>query len=580
MKKKLFLSLNIKILLVMLVVFAGISTLFLSTFMMSYTAQIDRESVINRKKAERIWEMFQENTQLRRILKAEHLKGFSSEIISEIGSFQDIEKLLEDDERFLSMRQELLQDIKGARERERQMEVLGYFIFLAFSLVFLSLIILWFVMRRWILSPVEDLLEATNEIAKGNLEARVPISVKRSKDDELDLLARDFNKMADSISEFVCQIEESRQFLQNLIDTIPDGVRVIDEDFNIVQTNRSYEKMYMKTAPACGRKCYMVSHGLMNPCTSEQNPCPMLLLKEHPEKPVKVIQRYLDADNRERYVEVTSAALPQQKNGHSVLWIIELIRSLDKEIIFSHRQKLSSVGMLASSVAHEMRNPLGSVRLILENILERMDRKPLPPDEMKRYLQLIYDQMSYCIDVTSRLLKLSRKPEREASAVDFNEVVAETSSLLEYEAKKRGVEVLLETSSAPAVVSASDAELRMVTVNLMQNALHAMSEGGTLTIRVEADSRQVRVLFSDTGCGIPAENLHRIFEPFFSQKKDENSKGTGLGLSITKTIVENYGGKIVVESVPGNGTTFTLEFSAMEMETGRPEKRDRKEEEP
>ena len=220
------------------------------------------------------------------------------------------------------------------------------------------------------------------------------ISVKRSKDDELDLLARDFNKMADSISEFVCQIEESRQFLQNLIDTIPDGVRVIDEDFNIVQTNRSYEKMYMKTAPACGRKCYMVSHGLMNPCTSEQNPCPMLLLKEHPEKPVKVIQRYLDADNRERYVEVTSAALPQQKNGHSVLWIIELIRSLDKEIIFSHRQKLSSVGMLASSVAHEMRNPLGSVRLILENILERMDRKPLPPDEMKRYLQLIYDQMS------------------------------------------------------------------------------------------------------------------------------------------------------------------------------------------
>lgn len=564
MKKKLFLSLNIKILLVMLVVFAGISTLFLSTFMMSYTTQIDRESVINRKKAERIWEMFQENTQLRRILKAEHLKGFSSEIVSEIGSFQDIEKLLEDDERFLSMRQELLQDIKGARERERQMEVLGYFIFLAFSLVFLSLIILWFVMRRWILSPVEDLLEATNEIAKGNLEARVPISVKRSKDDELDLLARDFNKMADSISESVRQIEKNRQFLQNLIDTIPDGVRVIDEDYNIIQTNRSYEKMYMKNAPACGGKCYMVSHGLMSPCTSEQNPCPMLLLKERPDKPVKVIQRYLNADERERYVEVTSAALPQQKDGRNVLWIIELIRSLDKEIIFSHRQKLSSVGMLASSVAHEMRNPLGSVRLILENILERMDRKPLPPDEMKRYLQLIYDQMTYCIDVTSRLLKLSRKPEKEASPVDFNEIVTETSSLLEYEAKKRGIEVVLETSDAPAVVSASDAELRMVTVNLMQNAFHAMSEGGTLSIRVESDSRKVSVLFSDTGCGIPVENLHRIFEPFFSHKKDENSKGTGLGLSITKTIVENYGGKIVVESAPGSGTTFTLTFPAAE----------------
>lgn len=563
MKKRVFLSLNVKILLIMLVVFAGVSTLFLSTFMMSYVNQIDRESVLNRRKAERIWEMYQENIWLRNYLKKEYLEETrTSHLEGEESQYQDqdIRKIITDDDRFLSMRQELLQDMKGAKEREQKMVVFGYAIFLAFSLVFLSLVILWGIMRRWILSPVENLLTATNEIASGNLEARVPISEKYSKDDELDLLAHDFNKMADSISESLENIEKSRQFLQNLIDTIPDGVRVIDENYEIIQTNASYERMHFKFSPTFNRKCYEVSCHLKAPCTPDQNPCPMRLLKENPDKPIKVIQRYLDNEERERYVEVTSAAFYPYVENKSVVWVIELIRRLDEEIIFSHQQKLSSVGMLASSVAHEMRNPLGSVRLILENILENFDEKPLPPDEMKRYLRLIYDQMTYCIEVTSRLLKLSRRPNNEALPVDFNEIVSETSSLLEYEAKKRGIEVQIHPSSEPAVILASDPELRMVTVNLMQNAFQAMSKGGVLKIDILSEAERVEVVFSDTGEGIPMENLQRIFEPFFSERLGSEKKGTGLGLSITKTIVENYNGRILVESSLGVGTTFRLIF--------------------
>lgn len=92
--------------------------------------------------------------------------------------------------------------------------------------------------------------------------------------------------------------------------------------------------------------------------------------------------------------------------------------------------------MLASSVAHEMRNPLGSVRLILENIMDKAETKPLPPQELKRYLGLIHEQMTFCIDVTSRLLKMSKNTEDVRSPTDWNEVVCETSALLEYEAKK------------------------------------------------------------------------------------------------------------------------------------------------
>ena len=126
------------------------------------------------------------------------------------------------------------------------------------------------------------------------------------------------------------------------------------------------------------------------------------------------------------------------------------------------------------------------------------------------------------------------------------------------EAKKRGIEIDVETSKTPAVVQASDAELRMAAVNVMQNAFHATDDGGKLNIRVISDKNRVSVSFKDTGRGIPPENLRRIFEPFFSETPDK--EGTGLGLVITKNIIEKFGGKIFVESTPGRGTTFTFVF--------------------
>lgn len=563
MKQKFFLSLNVKILLIMLFVFAGMSALFLSVFMTSYVDQIEREVALSRKKAERIWEMFEENNWLRQNLKEEYLTNIqhivSSETPETITSQADTPPWMNAEDRFFQMRGDLIQDLKGVRERDEKMDTLGYVVFLSLFLVISALLVLWIVMRRWILSPVEELLKATNEISQGNLKARILQKAKHSKQDELDLLASDFNKMAENIEDSVEKIERSRAFLQKLIDTIPDGVRVIDENFNIVLVNEAYATLHASMAPLLSKKCYAVTLGSDHPCASDDNPCPFLMLKNKDFSPIKVIQRYIDDAGKEKYAEVSCAVLSFSPDADKdVRLIVEVFRSLERDIVFSHQQKLSSLGMLASSVAHEMRNPLGSVHLILENIMDKEETKPLPPQELKRYLGLIHEQMTFCIDVTSRLLKMSRNTEDVRSPTDWNEVVCETSALLEYEAKKRGIEVRILTSSVPAVIEASDSELRMATVNVMQNAFHAMKDGGVLEISVIASNEVISVSFKDSGCGISAEHLHHIFEPFFSKSSDAD--GTGLGLVITKNVIEKFGGEISVESTVGAGTTFTFLF--------------------
>ena len=144
-------------------------------------------------------------------------------------------------------------------------------------------------------------------------------------------------------------------------------------------------------------------------------------------------------------------------------------------------------------------------------------------------------------------------------------MISETAGLLEYEAKKTGVEIIIREADGPAVISAADAEMRMVVVNLMQNAFHAMPDGGKMEIVVHVENDRVTVDFKDTGGGIAPKDLSRIFELFFSKSAEQGKNaGTGLGLSIVKTIVENYKGVISVDSTVGKGTTFRLGFKRMQ----------------
>ncbi len=566
-KNKFFISLNAKIFLFLFLSIAVICSLFLSTFVLSYVQRLNRESVLSRKKAEAIYELYNENMILRQALAEmyEEVDVPETDTVTKLWNEQNKDAYLKPlDQRSLAFRQEFFQDMKGAKDRDKKVKELGYLILIGSALVFFILTLLWLIVRRWILMPVENLLEATQRISSGDFDVRVPVRSLASRQDELDLLALNFNQMAVNIEKSIKDIEENKEFLQNLIDSIPDGIRVLDENYNIILTNRSYEQMNNFFSASSEKKCFEIC-GYNEPCNSSQNPCPLMFLKDNPDKPVNVIQRYTDNEGRERFMEVSAAATHHQTEKGLELWVIELLRPLDKAILFSHQQKLSAIGMLASSVAHEMRNPLGSVRLILENMLDKLEKKPMNIDDMKRYLGLVNEQIAFCINVTSRLLKMSRKSNKDFEPIDLNEVISETVSLLEYEAKKTGIDVQIKEFDKPAMILAADAEIRMMTVNLMQNAFHAMPGGGKMIVHIFEKDNRINIDFSDTGTGIPTEDLSRIFEPFFS-KRGENltGEGTGLGLPIVKTIIENCGGTIDVESIVGQGTTFHLTFKHAE----------------
>jgi signal transduction histidine kinase len=239
--------------------------------------------------------------------------------------------------------------------------------------------------------------------------------------------------------------------------------------------------------------------------------------------------------------------------------VVESIRDLGQQVRFSHEQRLSELGRLAAGVAHEIHNPLMSLRMAIH--ASETALQGLNPDiaGVCEHLSLADQEVAACERVTERLLKLSIPPCSEPELVAVEPVVEDTLKLVSWEAEQRGVVIGVACEGSPLRVLASDSDLRMASLNLAQNACHAMPDGGELAVRCERADGRIRISFEDTGVGIQPEDRQRIFEPFFSRRAD-GVRGTGLGLSITKAIVEGHGGNIQVVMRRGGGSRFVVDL--------------------
>ena len=558
MKKKSFLSLNFKILLLIFLVFFSMASVPLSIFLSAYVEQMEKEALMSRRRTESVWSMYEESRILRQFIA--HLYKTDSVEREEFlkGNEKYLEKLLPKDS-FLGVYGDLLSEKQSIKAREYKMEMVLYMLLLFLCLFSLLLIVLWVSLRRLVLEPLENLLEGTNRLSNQDWGFR--LNEKTGIEDELSQLVHNFNHMADSLEAKVNDLKKERLLLQNLLDALPDGVRVIDADFNVVIANRVYQESCNDVSPL-NKKCYFLRNGSTESCYSEV--CPIRLLASEKTPLTRVIQTFKNKEGGEHFIEVAASTLMVEKDGETCRYTVEVLRPLEHEINFSHQQKLSSLGVLSSSVAHEMRNPLGAMRLMLENLIDMINDKMPPTEDVIKYLTQVYNQMTACIEVTDRLLKLARKPSEKKEDVCLDDIVSQTASLMEYEAKKRGITLSVENvDDKRHFIKAIDSDLRMVALNIMQNAFDAMSDGGKMVVSLEnKDFRNVTLRFSDTGQGMDKQVIKRIFEPFFSTKKtsDFDRRGTGLGLSIVKSIVESNKGRIAVSSVLGEGTTFELTF--------------------
>ena len=221
-----------------------------------------------------------------------------------------------------------------------------------------------------------------------------------------------------------------------------------------------------------------------------------------------------------------------------------------------HAQRLAALGKMAAGVAHEINSPL----TIILNDASLMLRDTSKGSREEEGLQVIVTEARRCGQIVNNLLEFARDDRSQRSPADLNEIVRETLLLASHQAIIQDVTVHLNLKSELPQVRVDVDQIKQVFLDIISNAVQAMPGGGSLTI--ESDSPpggdRVRVSFADTGCGIPEENVEKIFQPFFTTK--DATRGTGLGLAICDEIVQKHGGRISVRSAVGKGTCVTVEL--------------------
>lgn len=388
-------------------------------------------------------------------------------------------------------------DLVSSVEAEvRELENLHLWLLAGFvAISLLVTILLYFGAFSLIVCPVEKITNSVEELGRGNLEAKIDVI----SNDEIGSLATSFNRMVDSLR--VAHFKSERH-----ANELEEAVRA--------RTQELHEA------------------------------------KDELEQRVR--KRTLDLQKRTQELEVLTEE--QVRNSTAMLYMIEDLNAQSKELRESQEklvrsEKLAVVGKLASSVAHELRNPLG----VMKNVIYYLNMLGVSNDnpEIKENLAIMTKEINMSDKIITDLLDFSRIKKSVLHPEDVNLIIKEVTDRLELSPK---IELVLDLGKDLPKVAIDALQIQQVFYNLAKNAVEAMTDGGRLLVRTIRTDDQVEISFLDTGLGILPENLLKIFDPLFSTK----ATGTGLGLSLCLSIVERHGGKIDVASEVGKGTKFTV----------------------
>ena len=359
-----------------------------------------------------------------------------------------------------------------------------------------------------------------------------------------------------SLEQKVQQYERLKEFNENIVESINVGVFAVDLADRIESWNSQMEVMYaLPRSEALGRA---ISEVLPASFCEEfyrvrQNPGIHNLYKF----------RMGTTAGDTRTVNVAIAPLVTREfNVIGRLIIVDdITERIELEAQLSQAEKMSSIGLLAAGVAHEVNTPLAVI-----SSYAQMLQKQVNGDEKKSaLLEKITKQTFRASEIVNNLLNFSRTSGTEFASVDINKIIHDTLALLEHQFKTAGIKVVGELAPELPYIHGNAGKLQQVFLNLFLNAKDAMAAGGTLHVKT-SNGRAVHVEVADTGSGIAPEHIHRIYDPFFTTKnrpRQGGSGGTGLGLSVTYGIIQEHAGKIRVESRPGAGTSFYMEFPMM-----------------
>jgi len=360
------------------------------------------------------------------------------------------------------------------------------------------------------------------------------------------------------------ELREANEFFKNLIESSVDGIIAADMKGNIFIFNKGAEALTGHRAEEVVGKIHITKiypKGIAKDVMKKlQSPDYGGVGKLAPFQ-----LNVLDKAGREIPIQI-SAALIYDGAGREIASVgiftdlrprITIEKKLEETYLqLVSSEKMASLGKLAAGIAHEINNPLGGILIYASLMME-----DLPEGDPKRQdLARIVQETSRCKDIVKSLLEFARQTEPKMEPTDINRAITDGLFFLENQALFHNIRIVKRLDPVLPSPHGNAGQLKQVFMNIIVNAAEAIHGGGTLTIAtsVASDQKSILVEFTDTGEGIPEENLTRIFDPFFTTK--DVGKGTGLGLATSYGIIEGHGGKIGVKSKVGEGSTFTIEL--------------------
>ena len=364
------------------------------------------------------------------------------------------------------------------------------------------------------------------------------------------------------------QNDEQRRFIERIIDSLPVGLYVVDREYRVQAWNRKRETgmQGVSREDAIGRSIFEILH--RQPAES--------LRKEFDEvirtgRIQTVHMESMASGGPPRTFRISK--IPMRLTDAGITHVIAIGEDVtewkESQERFAHAEKLAAIGQLAAGVMHEINNPLATIAACAESLTLRLDdlredgrETPRDGDE---YLKIIDNEVHRCKRIIDGLLDFSRPKSMTKANTDVNEIIEHTLFLIKHHARFKKMRVDTNLGDQLAHVHANREQLVQVFMALLINAVDAMDEQGTITIKTRRGrgSREgVVAEVIDQGVGISRADASKIFEPFFTTKAP--GRGTGLGLSICYGIIADHGGRIEVDSTPGSGSTFRILLPAEE----------------
>jgi len=365
------------------------------------------------------------------------------------------------------------------------------------------------------------------------------------------------------------EIKNQKVFLEQIINSLNYPFYVINLDYKVVLTNQAAKEQGILE----GGYCYQLTHKLDKPCEGEHF-CP---LREviRTKKPIQVEHIHYDKDGNKIYVEVYGDPIFEKRG--SVIQMIEYDiditerKKAEKELENAYSQlkktqeeliqsgKMAAMGQLSAGISHELNQPLTGIKGFAQAaLLDLENDNPLRED-----LRRIVEQADRMDKIIKNIHFFARKSEFKMEEIDINQPIEDTLMLLTEQLRVRNIRLNKLLALDLPKIKGDTNQLQQVFLNLITNARDAVDSlknpnGGEITVRtlLSEDRKNIEIIFQDTGCGIPKENLGNIFNPFFTTKSPEG--GIGLGLSIVYRIIENHKGRIEVESEVKKGTLFKI----------------------